>query len=274
MFSKILRGAVLATFVVGATAAQADVFTDPSPGTLYFGSSVFDSGSVRVNVTDTVAGGQGSYGGVGGQFYGSYGSTNVDDFFRFFCIELQQHTTSQATYWRSPLNKSDDEARQLSYLFNTYYPNKGSPGFTFGPTSTYGKFANAVDSGAMQLAVWEIMFEKQEDTGSNGLSLLTGNFRGSQNSSGSTQDDADSQAAVTQANLWLGDIWDHYKTSGTSGWQFFMFESPDPQSTSRAGYQNYIAAQYGAFDVPLPGTLALFGIGLAGLGLARRKNTV
>jgi hypothetical protein len=69
----------------------------------------------------------------------------------------------------------------------------------------------------------------------------------------------------------LAYVWNNFKTGNagpSSNWEFYRY--------SNASQQDYVAGQYGQRDrdrdIPLPGTLALFGIGLAGLGLARRKS--
>jgi hypothetical protein len=246
MLSKILRGAILATFAVGATVAQADVFIDtPNTQTLYWDGA--DNGYVSVAVT--------GYSGVGGQFRGYFGTDGLnDDFFRFFCIELGEYATeSGVLYDRAVLNSGSAEAKQLSWLFNQYYPRTGT--FTTGPSSPYGAITSTTTSGAMQLAVWEIMFEAQEAT--YGLDLTDGSFKG----------DGSDVAAVSEAQAMLTYVQNGMTSvtpAPTNSWQFYTY--------SNDGKQNYMAARYGAYDVPLPGTLALFGIGLAGLGLARRKS--
>jgi hypothetical protein len=277
MLSKILRGAVLATFAVGATVAQADPFWNAPAtevGTLKFDGAA--NGYRSVNVTN--------YGpnGSGGEFKGSFSPTNEigpsvtasDDFFRFFCIQLSQVAGGTQAYTRYQFGASDDperltdtttRANQLSWLFDKYYPNKSSGNFLsnspFGDFSTgTPAYPDATDaSAAMQLAIWEIMFESR-----GSLDLNGGTFTADTGTNVNALGIANS-STITATSGMLAYVSAH--SGAAKGWTFYRFNSTDAQ--------DFLSATYASGDenrVPLPGTLALFGIGLAGLGLARRKS--
>jgi hypothetical protein len=60
-----------------------------------------------------------------------------------------------------------------------------------------------------------------------------------------------------------------YSGNGYTNWTLYKFESPIPNSVTSTGYQNYVSATY---KVPEPGTVALLGLALAGLGAAARRR--
>ena len=254
VLSKILRGAVLATFAVGATVAQADPFADPlaSPkaGTLI--GTGYSDGSVSVNV------GTPSYNGSAGQFQGTFnpdGSANTDDFFRFFCIQLTEYFSfnNSYTYQRYTGVSDAADSKALTYLFDLYYPNRSAGNFLGG--KAFGDFPDAKTSGAMQLAIWNIIYDTD-------FTLNDGTFKAF------TGTNAD---ALNLANTMLGGVKTAIDTNASlsGGWTLYRFVNE-----GSPGHQDFLSVTYASGDrqLPLPGTLALFGIGLAGLGLARRKS--
>jgi hypothetical protein len=264
VLNKILRGAILATFAVGATVAQADPFANPevSPTAGTLNGTGYSNSSATVNVTTP------TWNGAAGQFEGTFnpdGTSNTDDFFRFFCIELGQYFQFNRSYeyarYKGVRNISDaarpvdaTNNKELSYLFDLFYPNKSTGNFQ-GPNNQYGKFASTTDSAAMQLAIWNIWYDTD-------FTLSSGTFHRV-----GTDD-----TVVIRANEMLRDVDTALKDAAfelSGEWTLFHFINDR--------HQNFLSATYALPDqppgrIPLPGTLALFGIGLAGLGLARRKS--
>jgi hypothetical protein len=258
MLSKILRVAVLATFAVGATGAHADPFDGSADGMLKWDGYTNNYLTVTTN--------RGTF--HSGQFKGYFdpGSATApntyepDDFFRFFCIDLAQGV-GEGLYTRSEGVANGADSAQLTRLYDLYYPpiphpNPGVHYFPSAPT-TFGVFGSTLESAAMQLAVWEIWYGNDLDLTQNGADGFYWTGAGGCGSDPNTVCGRAQQMlnGVATAN---GDL------SGT--WRLYQFES--------GRFQNYLSATYtrSSGDVPLPGTLALFGIGLAGLGLARRKS--
>jgi hypothetical protein len=105
----------------------------------------------------------------------------------------------------------------------------------------FGSVDTALEAAAFQIAIWEIVLDEGV-----GYDLSSGDFI-------LTEDNA---ALTSQANTYL------------SGWNQWarLFRMEDLGRNGQGGKQDLL------IEVPVPGTLALLGIGLAGLGAVRRKS--
>jgi hypothetical protein len=240
---KLRNSIVASALALVASASGAAEFWSyvPGNGTLTI-NNPGGAGFAAVSVT--------GYTGVGGQFNGNFwdsGAKPADSFFRFFCIELSEHSNAGPNAYGSSI-LSDDEMRKL---YDIAYPNKSVGDFWNGGQTNFGVFADATSAAAFQVAVWNISFDSD-------LSLSGGSF---QWTGGSTAVRTAAQSLLNQVASYSG--------NGYTDWTLYRFVSPPPNSEQRTGYQNYISATY---QVPEPGTLALLGSALIGLGAAARRR--
>jgi hypothetical protein len=182
------------------------------------------------------------YNGTAGQFIGSFGS-GADAFLRFFCFEAQgAGGPAEYTLHTAPPPLDAAKYESLQRLYDRFYPTHGFTDFYNAGQTSFGHFdggiaigsSGATDAAAFQLAVWEIVF-------GTGLAAPGPN----------------PYAAETTAMLA-----DLVNSTGYQNWIIYTFTN-DSQ-------QDFVTA---TLRVPEPGSLALAGLALAGLGFVRRRRS-
>ncbi|HTS20443.1 MAG TPA: thioester domain-containing protein [Casimicrobiaceae bacterium] len=246
---------------VAASSAFGNAFagSNPQTGDLTFGSPIFSNGSVGATIPGNI------YSSVNaGQFQGFFDPSSegdgpgpeADDFLRFFCIDITHlaDTGGAASYTRSAgTTLSTTQLSELTRLFDAYYPNKTTGTYyASGADTNFGSFANATDSAAFQLAIWEIFF-------GDGTDLTKAPFIAT-------------SAAVAEADLWLSVVDSETGTPG--GWTFYTLTDNAGNGTP---YQTYLTVEYSQplRSTPEPDLLVLFGSAALAAWFAalRRRQT-
>lgn len=182
-----------------------------------------------------------SHNGPAGGFAGIWNGMDI----LFFCDDLSHYFSLGSTY------TDDYQASTLSGTFADNLSRLFTEAYSIGtPADT------TVKSVAFQLAVWELQYE----TPGGPYDLSHGSFTGT---------DADDASTIAEANALL---------TGLSGfapqYQITQLTSTVASQWGQDHSQNFIfATKPVEASIPEPATLALLGIGFAGLGFSRRRKS-
>ena len=233
---KLIKSFAVSLIALAAGAVSAGEFWQNGPSAT-LSAPVTDQGSGTAVVFPP------GYNGSAVQFRGTFGA-GPGNFLRFFCIEFDPISGSAETYnlGTTALGTWAPNAyTNLQKLYDLYYPDNGQVDFYNGANTNFGVFGSNDLAAAFQLAVWEIVFD-------DNLDLSVGGFTGDTNTYSGT--------AQGYLNAVAG-----YVGTGYTDWTVYTL--------TNASHQDFVTAR---INVPEPGSLALAGLALAGLGFVSRRR--
>jgi hypothetical protein len=220
------------TVSITSSAAPPNPYPIANPGAGEFGSTV-------VNYVNTVPGNLSSASFVDSQ----------NDFF-LYCYDLLQ-TISQGGTYTYQVNYGGALGRTLDFLGAVNYVLNGNSN-TWSDPYAWLHPADTSASAAIQIGIWESLYDDPSKNGDGLWSLTTGHFQASGLNAGTSTDFTHFIGALGAAN-------------SVAQNQTMVLESPDHQDQI-TGFRPP------RFDTPEPGTLALIATGLIAGGIARRKR--
>jgi hypothetical protein len=252
---NLTRVAIAAAFAV-STSALADTIT------VQFDNPIYAHGSDTISITSSAAPpnpyavpgpGAGEFGATVTNYTGALtGASFVDsqsDFF-LYCYDLLQ-SISQGGKYTYTVNYGGALGRTLNFLGAVNYVLSGNSNTWSDPYAWLHPASESI-SAAIQIGIWESLYDDPSKGGDGAWSLTTGHFQASGLNGGTLTDYNSFIAALGSSN-------------SAAQNQTMVLENDRNQD-------QITGLRPPRFDTPEPGTLALIATGLIAGGIARRKR--